>query len=328
MMLDRLIQFALTQRMLILLLAALIVGVGWTAFRATPIDAFPDVSTTQVKIIVKAPGMTPEEVETRITAPIEVEMLGIPRQAMLRSIAKYALTDITVDFEEGTDIYWARQQVAERLNALWGDLPSDISGGIAPMTTPLGEMFMFTIEGGGMTIMQRRDLLDWVIRPALRGVVGVADVNALGGLVRSYEVVPNNTRMIALGVSLASLREALGNNNRNDGAGRLTDGEEVLLVRTEGSVKTLDDVRAIVVRSDLTEPVRVGDLAEVNIGALTRYGAVTRDGRGETVEGLVLGLRGANARAVVEGVRKKLDDLRPSLPPASKSRCSTIVATW
>ena len=168
MMLDRLIQFSLTQRMLILLLIALIVGAGWVAFQNTPIDAFPDVSTTQVKIIVKAPGMTPEEVETRITAPIEVEMLGIPRQSMLRSIAKYALTDITVDFEEGTDIYWARQQVAERLNAVWGDLPADIAGGIAPMTTPLGEMFMFSIEGGELDQMQRRDLLDWVIRPALR----------------------------------------------------------------------------------------------------------------------------------------------------------------
>ncbi len=171
-MLERLIQFALTQRILMLLVVALITGAGWYAFSNIPIDAFPDVSTTQVKIIVKAPGMTPEEVETRITAPIEVEMLGIPRQSMLRSVAKYALTDITVDFEEGTDIYWARQQVAERLNAVWGDLPSDISGGIAPMTTPLGEMFMFTIEGGDLDAMQRRDLLDWVIRPALRSVAG------------------------------------------------------------------------------------------------------------------------------------------------------------
>ena len=159
-MLARVIQFALTQRLLILLVVLLLVGGGWYAFTNTPIDAFPDVSTTQVKIIVKAPGMTPGEVETRITAPVEVEMLGIPRQAMLRSVSKYALTDITVDFQEGTDIYWARQQVSERLNAIWDDLPADISGGIAPMTTPLGEMFMFTIEGGDLNNMERRDLLD------------------------------------------------------------------------------------------------------------------------------------------------------------------------
>ena len=313
-MLSRIIQFALTQRLLVLLTILLLIGGGWKAFQDTPIDAFPDVSTTQVKIIIKAPGMTPEEVETRITAPIEVEMLGIPKQSMLRSIAKYALTDITVDFEEGTDIYWARQQVSERLSAIWGDLPSDISGGIAPMTTPLGEMFMFTIEGGDMSIMQHRELLDWVIRPALRTVDGVADVNALGGQVRTFEIVPDNARLTARGISLAQLRDALERNNRNDGAGRLDDGEESLLVRTEGSIQTLDDVAAIVVKPDPAQPVRIGDVAEVKLGALTRYGAVTYDGRGEIVEGLVLGLRGANARDVVNGVRAKIDELTPSLP--------------
>lgn len=319
-MLGGLIQFALTQRMLMLLLVALIAGSGWYAFNHTPIDAFPDVSTTQVKIIVKAPGLTPEEVETRITAPIEVEMLGIPRQTVLRSIAKYALTDITVDFEEGTDIYWARQQVAERLNNVWGDLPADISGGIAPMTTPLGEMFMFTIEGGGLSNMERRDLLDWVIRPVLRGVRGVADVNALGGLVRSYEVIPDNARMYALGITLDEVKNALAENNRNDGAGRLNDGEEALLVRTEGSIRTLDDARRIVVRAHPLEPIRIRDIAEVRIGALTRYGAVTKNGEGETVQGLVLGLRGANAREVVEGVQGALDELKPALPEGVEIR--------
>jgi len=320
MMLARIVQFALTQRLLMVLAMLLLVGGGWKAFQDTPIDAFPDVSTTQVKIIIKAPGMTPEEVETRITAPIEVEMLGIPRQSMLRSVAKYALTDITVDFEEGTDIYWARQQVSERLGAIWGDLPADISGGIAPMTTPLGEMFMFTIEGGDLDIMQRRELLDWVIRPALRSVAGVADVNALGGLVRSFEVVPDNARLNARGIGLAQLRAALESNNRNDGAGRLDDGEESLLVRTEGSIRTLEDVAGIVVKPDPVQPVRVGDVARVQIGALTRYGAVTHDGRGEIVEGLVLGLRGANAREVVFGVRAKLDELAPSLPEGVQVR--------
>jgi len=313
-MLARLIGFALTQRILMLLVVALLAGGGWYAFQNTPIDAFPDVSTTQVKIIVKAPGMTPEEVEARITAPIEVEVLGIPSMSMLRSVAKYALTDITVDFAEGTDIYWARQQVAERLNAIWGDLPADISGGIAPMTTPLGEMFMFTVEGGSLSLAERRDLLDWVIRPALRSVPGVADVNALGGLVRTFEVVPNNDRLTARGISLEQLRAALDANNRNDGAGRLNDGEEVLLVRTEGSIQSLEDLAAIVVKPDLIEPVPVSDLAEVRLGALTRYGAVTHNGTGEVVEGLVLGLRGANAREVVQGVHAKLAELAPGLP--------------
>ena len=310
----RLIQLALTQRLLMLLFMALVIGAGWHAFRQTPIDAFPDVSTTQVKVIIKAPGMTPEEVESRITARIEVEMLGIPRQTMLRSIAKYALTDITVDFAEGTDIYWARQQVAERLNAIWGDLPEGVSGGVAPMTTPLGEMFMFSIEGGDLTLAERRDLLDWTIRPALRSVPGVAEVNALGGLVTTFEVVPNAARMAAKGIGLDQLRQALARNNRNDGAGRLDEGEEVLLVRSQGAIRTLDDVAAIVVGGNRVEPVRIADVADVRLSALTRYGAVTRNGQGETVEGLVLGLRGANAGSLVKGVEAKLAELQQALP--------------
>jgi cobalt-zinc-cadmium resistance protein CzcA len=309
----RLIQFALSQRVLVLLLAVLLIGIGYNAFRQLPIDAFPDVSPTQVKVIVKAAGMTPEEVESRITAPIEVELLGIPDQVMLRSVAKYALTDITVDFREGTDIYWARQQVAERLAGVWDELPADIEGGIAPMTTPLGEMFMFTVEGD-LDIMQRRTLLDWIIRPALRTVPGVADVNALGGYVRSFEVVPDAVRMAARGISADMLEAALAANNRNDGAGRMGEGEETLLVRSQGRIRDLDDVRAIVVAGRDGMPITVGDIATVRIGALTRYGAVTQDGREEMVQGLVLGLRGANAREVVDGVRAKLDEIAPALP--------------
>ncbi|MBV1912241.1 MAG: efflux RND transporter permease subunit, partial [Cycloclasticus sp.] len=214
-MLNKMIQFALTQRLLMMMVTIILVIAGWNSFQTLPIDAFPDVSTTQVKMIIKAPGMTPEEVETRITAPIEVEMLGIPKQNMLRSMSKYALADITVDFEDGTDIYWARQQVSERLSAIWGDLPSDIGGGVAPMTTPLGEMFMFTIESEQLSIMEKRSLLDWVLRPALRTVPGVADVNALGGLVRTFEVTPDITLMNAQGITLDTLRTALTENNRN-----------------------------------------------------------------------------------------------------------------
>jgi cobalt-zinc-cadmium resistance protein CzcA len=310
----RLIHFALTQRVFTLLLALMVAGAGWVAALNLPIDAFPDVSPTQVKIIVKVAGMTPEEVETRVTMPIEVEMLGIPKQTMLRSIAKYALTDITIDFEEGTDIYWARQQVAERLNGVWAALPANAEGGMAPMTTPLGEMFMFTVDGEGLSLADRRGLLDWVIRPALRTVPGVADVNALGGEVRSYEVIPDPTRLSARGVSMESLTKALESNNRNDGAGRLIQGEESLLVRTEGRITTLEDVRNIVVAEPNYIPITVGDIAEVRLGSLTRYGAVSQNGKGEVVEGLVLSLRGANVRLVVEGIEKKLEEIRPALP--------------
>jgi heavy metal efflux system protein len=313
-MLARLVQFALSQRLFVMLAAALLAGGGWYAFRNLPIDAFPDVSSTQVKIIMKAPGMTPEEIESRIAIPIEVEMLGIPQQRILRSVSKYGLVDVTVDFNDGTDIYWARQQVAERLSNITADLPGGISGGMAPITTPLGEMFMFTIEAEGMSLEDRRSLLDWVIRPALRGVAGVADVNALGGKVHSFEVLPDPARLAAVGLSTAKLKAAIESNNRNDGAGRLGEGDEVLLVRSEGSVKTQDDLRAIVVASKDGRTVRLADVATVRDGSVTRYGVVTQDGRGEAVQGLVLGLAGANAQKVVEGVTRKIDEIKPALP--------------
>ncbi len=310
----KLIQFALTQRLLMLILTIGLAVAGGLAYQGLPIDAFPDVSSTQVKVIVKAPGMTPEEVELRITAPIEVEMLGIPNQTGLRSVAKYALTDITVDFKDGMDIYWARQQVAERLAGVWSNLPPDISGGMAPMTTPLGEMFMFTVESDTLSLAERRSLLDWVIRPQLRTVPGVADVNALGGLVRTFEIIPDNSRMYARGVAMDALMQAIENNNRNGGAGRLNDGEESLLVRAEGAFKSIEDVSNTVVRSEQGMPVKIADVATVRIGSLTRYGAVTSNGKGEVVEGLVLGLRGANAQQVVDGVKAKLAEIAPTLP--------------
>ena len=313
-MLSKLVEFALTQRLLVSVLTLLVIGAGVMAFHELPIDAFPDVSSTQVKIIMKAPGMTPEEVEARIVSPIELEMLGIPNQRMLRSISKYAIADITIDFNDGTDIYWESQQVDERLGNALRDLPAGVGGGLAPITTPLGEMFMFTVEGKGVSLEDRRTILDWTIRPALRTLPGVADVNSLGGMARSFEVVPDHMALAARGLSMAQLQAALEANNRNDGAGRLSDGDEALLVRAEGSIKDLQDVRNIVIASPNNNPIRVSDVALVRIGSLTRYGTVTQDGQGEVVEGLVLGLRGANAQKVVEGVREKLAELAPSLP--------------
>src|SRR5512135_2547516 len=168
-----------------------------------------------------------------------MEMLGIPKQRILRSMSKYGLADVTIDFNDGTDIYWARQQVAERLNNVLRDLPAGVTGGLAPITTPLGEMFMFTVEGEkDVSLEQRRTVLDWTIRPALRTLPGVADVNSLGGLARSFEVVPDHNALAAHGISFAALQMAIQSNNRNDGAGRISDGDEALLVRAEGSIKT------------------------------------------------------------------------------------------
>ena len=312
-MLRKLVERALAWRLAIIGLALGLAGIGAWAFMRLPIDAFPDISSTQVKVILKAPGMTPEEVESRVITPIEMEMLGIPHQAVLRSVAKYAIADITIDFADGTDIYWARTQVAERLNGVMGDLSGNVSGGMAPISTPLSDMYMFTLEGP-QSLAEKRRTLDWVIRPALRTVPGVADVNSLGGRAETFEVVPNASALAAAQLTVTDLATAIEESNRNDGAGRLVSGEEALIVRATGAIRTLDDLGAIVVRSENGNVLRVSDVAQVRTGSLTRYGAVTKDGKGEAVEGLVIGLRGADAAQVVDGVKTRLEELQPSLP--------------
>jgi len=312
-MLRRLVEKALSLRLVMIGLALVLAGAGAWSFVNLPIDAFPDISSTQVKIILKAPGMTPEEVESRVIAPIEMEMLGIPDQNVLRSVAKYAIADITIDFKDGTDIYWARNQVAERLNGAMGDLPNTVTGGLAPISTPLSDMYMFTLEGP-QSLAEKRRALDWIIRPALRTVPGVADVNALGGHAETFEVSPDPAAMAAAGLTVSDLTAAIEGGNRNDGAGRLVTGEEALIVRSTGAIRTLEDLSAVVVRSSPSGIVRVSDLARVRIGSLTRYGAVTRDGKGEAVEGLVIGLKGADASKVVQGVKARLIEIAPSLP--------------
>ena len=316
-MLRQLVQKALAFRMAVLAIATGLAGFGAYAFVNLPIDAFPDISSTQVKIILKAPGMTPEEVESRVITPIEMEMLGIPDQVVLRSVAKYAIADITIDFIDGTDIYWARSQVAERLNGVMGDIPATVTGGMAPISTPLSDMYMFTLEGP-QTLAEKRRILDWVIRPALRTVPGVADVNALGGYVETFEIVPDNAGLAATNLTIEDLRSAIESSNRNDGAGRLTTGEESLIVRAVGAIKNLGDLSGIIVKSEGGMIVRVGDVAQVRTGSLTRYGAVTKNGEGEAVQGLVIGLRGADASKVVDGVKERLKEIEPSLPASLK----------
>lgn len=313
-MLRRLIEFSLTQRAATLLFSLLVAGLGGYAYNTIPIDAFPNISPVQVKMILKAPGMTPEEVETRVITPIELELLGIPRQTILRSAAKYAVADITLDFEDGTDIYWARQQVAERLASIQGELPANVTGGLAPVSTPLSDVFMFTVEGGDLSLEERRSLLDWTIRPALRTIPGVADVNALGGYVRTFEVIPDSSALAVAGLNVSDVIDAIEKGNRNDGAGRLTDNEKALVVRAEGAIETPQDLTQIVLKMDGTRVLRLGDVAKVRIGSLTRYGAVTRDGTGEAVQGLVLSLRGADASALVATIKARLEELKPSLP--------------
>jgi heavy metal efflux system protein len=313
-MISSLIRFSLIQRLMILLLATALTVTGLWAFKSLPIDAFPDIAAPQVQVIVKAPGLSPSEVESRITFPIEVEMQGLPRQKVLRSVTKYALSIITIDFEDGTDIYWARQQVTERLNLVWSELPDGVEGGLGPITTPLGEGYMYQVEGDNYSNQELRRIQDWVVRPRLRTVDGVADVNSLGGEVKVFEVVANPESLLAHGLNLENLETALKNNNRNAGGDRINRNNEVLLVRTAGQLSGLEDIRSITVASRNGIPVHIGDVAEVRINSLTRYGAVTADGQGEIVTGLALLRKGANSRSTIDGVKRELEAIKSALP--------------
>ena len=313
-MFTKLIDASLHFRKLVLAIAIGLVLFGIHAWMTLPIDAFPDISPTQVKIILKIPGMTPEEVEQRVVRPIEIEMLSIPKKRIVRSVSKYGIADITIDFDDGTDIYWARQQISERLNAFTKDLPPGATGGLAPITTPLSEIYMFTLEGDGFSLRDKRTVLDWTIRPELRTIPGVAEVNVLGGEILTYEVIPDPSRMAARGITMSDLRKAVMTNNSNDGAGRIDQGEETLVVRVEGAVKRIEDVKKIQIPKTSGGSAMLDEVAAVHLGSATRYGAVTKDGKGEAVEGLVLALRGANARLLVDSVEQKLAEIAPRLP--------------
>jgi len=313
-MLGRVIDVALRQQLLVFLGAIALAVWGANAFVKLPIDAFPDVAPVQVLVAMRAPGLTPEELESRVTVPIEIAMRGIPNLATMRSTTRYSVALLTFEFADGTDIFWARAQVNERLQDIRDQLPAGADGGLAPLVTALGEMLMFTIESDTLNAQQMRQLVDWTIRPALRGLPGVADVNVLGGFVRTFEVAPSAAAMAARGITPQQLENAVGSNNRNDGAGRIRDGEEALLVRSEGRIRNLDDLRNVVVTTRGTSSIRVADVADVRYGALPRNGVVTTNAEREAVWALVLGLRGANAKSVVSSVKKKFEELKPRLP--------------
>ena len=315
---NKIIGFALGQRLFFSLLAVVLLGFGIKAYTELPVDAFPDISPTQVKIIIKSSGMTPAEIESRIVVPIEIKMVGIPYEVMMRSTSKYGLCDITIDFEDGTDIYWARQQVSERLADIRDELPSNMEGGLAPISTPLSDILMFTIESERLSLAEKRTLLDWIISPKIRSISGVAEVNALGGKVKTYEVVPNLNKMRTMGITLEQIFQTLEKNNQNDGAGRVSQGVESILVRSVGQLRNLSDIETLPVGKSADKVIVLGDVATVKFGYLTRAGFVSKNGQGEAVQGLVLGLKGTNTGIVLEKVKEELSKLEPMLPGDTK----------
>ncbi|WQZ77931.1 CusA/CzcA family heavy metal efflux RND transporter [Helicobacter pylori] len=311
-MLASIIEFSLRQRIIVIVGAILILFFGTYSFIHTPVDAFPDISPTQVKIILKLPGSSPEEMENNIVRPLELELLGLKGQKSLRSISKYSISDITIDFDDSVDIYLARNIVNERLSSVMKDLPVGVEGGMAPIVTPLSDIFMFTIDGN-ITEIEKRQLLDFVIRPQLRMISGVADVNSIGGFSRAFVIVPDFNDMARLGVSISDLESAVRVNLRNSGAGRVDRDGETFLVKIQTASLSLEDIGKITVSTNLGH-LHIKDFAKVISQSRTRLGFVTKDGVGETTEGLVLSLRDANTKEIITQVYQKLEELKPFLP--------------
>ncbi len=311
-MLASIIEFSLRQRIIVIVGAILILFFGTYSFIHTPVDAFPDISPTQVKIILKLPGSSPEEMENNIVRPLELELLGLKGQKSLRSISKYSISDITIDFDDSVDIYLARNIVNERLSSVMKDLPVGVEGGMAPIVTPLSDIFMFTIDGN-ITEIEKRQLLDFVIRPQLRMISGVADVNSIGGFSRAFVIVPDFNDMARLGVSISDLEVAVRVNLRNSGAGRVDRDGETFLVKIQTASLSLEDIGKITVSTNLGH-LHIKDFAKVISQSRTRLGFVTKDGMGETTEGLVLSLKDANTKEIITQVYQKLEELKPFLP--------------
>lgn len=316
-MLDKLIRFSLTQRIFVIVSFLVLLGLGAYSWKNIAIDAFPDISSTQVNIIIKAPGMTSEEIEQQITRLVETELLGIPKKSILRSTTKYAITSITLDFEENTDIYWARQQVIEKLNNIWSALPEGVEGGLAPMSTPLSEMFMFTIENDNLSLMERKHMLDWQIRPLLRTVPGVAEVNVLGGYTKTIQFSPDIIALQQSGISLIDIQTIIEQSNQNGSIGKINVGTNSITIRTEGKFKDIESVGNMIVKNQDGQIYRLNSLGTLSFGSLVRYGAVTKDGK-ETTEALVVALKNSNTAEVVEGVRSKLEKISPTLPEGTQ----------
>ncbi|WP_162971285.1 efflux RND transporter permease subunit [Helicobacter pylori] len=311
-MLASIIEFSLRQRIIVIVGTILVLFFGTYSFIHTPVDAFPDISPTQVKIILKLPGSSPEEMENNIVRPLELELLGLKGQKSLRSISKYSISDITIDFDDSVDIYLARNIVNERLSSVMKDLPVGVEGGMAPIVTPLSDIFMFTIDGN-ITEIEKRQLLDFVIRPQLRMISGVADVNSIGGFSRAFVIVPDFNDMARLGVSISDLESAVRVNLRNSGAGRVDRDGETFLVKIQTASLSLEDIGKITVSTNLGH-LHIKDFAKVISQSRTRLGFVTKDGVGETTEGLVLSLKDANTKEIITQVYQKLEELKPFLP--------------
>ncbi|KWV89220.1 MULTISPECIES: CusA/CzcA family heavy metal efflux RND transporter [Pseudomonas] len=321
-MFERLIQFAIEQRIIVLLAVLLMAGVGIASYEKLPIDAVPDITNVQVQINSAAAGFSPLETEQRVTFPIETAMAGLPGLQQTRSLSRSGLSQVTVIFKDGTDLFFARQLVNERLQVAREQLPDGIETAMGPISTGLGEIFLWTVEaedgvrkedGTPYTPTDLRVIQDWIIKPQLRNVPGVAEINTIGGFAKEYQIAPDPKRLAAYNLTLNDLVTALERNNANVGAGYIERSGEQLLIRAPGQVASIDDIANIVITTSDGTPIRVRNVAQVDIGRELRTGAATENGR-EVVLGTVFMLIGENSRSVSQAVAKKLEEINRSLP--------------
>ncbi|WP_447941137.1 efflux RND transporter permease subunit [Pseudoxanthomonas mexicana] len=321
-MLERILRFAIAHRWLMMALTLALVVVGAWSFSRLPIDVTPDITNVQVQINTQVDGYSPLEAEQRVTYPIETTLAGLPGLDHTRSISRYGLSQVTVVFKDGTDLYFARQQVGERLQQVKSQLPSGLEPGMGPIATGMGEIFMYTVDAGAearkpdgtpYTAADLRTLQDWVVRPQLRNVPGVTEVNTIGGFVRQVHITPDPARLVALGFTLRDVVEAVASNNQNVGAGYIERNGQQFLVRAPGQVTDLEGIRDIVLDRREGVPIRVRDVAQVGEGPELRTGAATMDGK-EVVLGTTFMLIGANSRDVAQAVAARLADANRSLP--------------
>ena len=319
---ERIIQFSIQNAIWVMLFVCTWIAVGVYSYQKLPIDAVPDITNTQVQINTQANGFTALEVEQRITYPIETAMAGIPDLQLTRSISRYGLSQVTIVFEDGTDIYWARQQINQRVQEVKADLPSDVSPTMSPVSTGLGEIYQWVIkaepnakkaDGTTYSAMDLREIQDWIVRPQLQRVAGVAEVNSIGGFNKTYVVAPNLNRMQQLNISLSQLQTALQENNENRGAGYIEENGQQLTVRVPGTLNSLADIENTTVASPNGNPIRVADIAQVSIDHDLRTGGATYNGE-ETVLGIAMMMMGENSRTVSKAVDAKIQEVQSSLP--------------
>lgn len=313
-MFANMLRFILSQRLLVIIASVVLVIVGLLAWQHLPIDAFPDVSNVQVMILSEAPGLAPIDVEQQVSFPIELAMQGLPGVRNVRSLSKSALSQVIIVFEDDVDIYFARQLVFERLQGAKDNLPESVEPELGPISTGLGEIYQYTLESETRSPMELRTIQDWIISPQLRPIPGVNEVNSFGGYVKQYHILVEPEMLVKYGITLRDVLESVENNNANAGGDFIVKGWEQAYIRTIGLIAGTSDIENIVLQAKDGTPIFLKDVADVTIGPQTRQGAVSQDGKGETVAGMVIMLRGSNSKLVVDSVKSAIPAIQASLP--------------